>query len=193
MIDNFRNVPGFEGLYKIDISTPEGRCWSVKRKKWLSNKCHKRDKRLYWQLSKKGKAFSHQAAKWIALTYPELVQNEYFDGACIDHIIPLSVGGTNHPTNLRWVTYKENSNNPITLKNLCTSHLNQNNQGLAVIQYTLDGKYVREYDSAAEAGRQTNISQSHITKCCKGKRNIAGVKNGPKYIWRYAENNTITQ
>jgi hypothetical protein len=34
--------------------------------------------------------------------------------------------------------------------------------------------------SAAEAGRNLKISQSHIIACCKGKRFIAG-----GYSWRY--------
>lgn len=47
---------------------------------------------------------------------------EYFngsipDGMQIDHIIPLSSNGTNKLSNLRLVTPKENSNNPITLEN----------------------------------------------------------------------------
>lgn len=48
---------------------------------------------------------------------------EYFYGRLpedkvIDHIIPISSGGTNKLSNLRLVTPKENSNNPLTRKNL---------------------------------------------------------------------------
>lgn len=51
-----------------------------------------------------------------------VVKWEYFNGKIpkgmqIDHIIPISCGGTNKLSNLRLVTPKENSNNPITLKN----------------------------------------------------------------------------
>lgn len=48
---------------------------------------------------------------------------EYFNGKIpegyeIDHIIPISNGGTNKLSNLRLVTPEENSNNPLTKKNI---------------------------------------------------------------------------
>ena len=39
-----------------------------------------------------------------------------------------------------------------------------------------------EFPSISEAKRCTNISQSHICACCKGKRNSAG-----GYVWYYAD------
>lgn len=47
-----------------------------------------------------------------------------------------------------------------------------------VLQYTLDGEFVAEYPSIAEASRETGIS--HISKCCNCKRKTAGSS-----IWRY--------
>ena len=46
----------------------------------------------------------------------------YFEGAHIDHIIPVVNGGKNIWTNLRWVTQKENNNNPLSLQNASESH-----------------------------------------------------------------------
>ena len=40
------------------------------------------------------------------------------DDKVIDHIIPISNGGTNKLSNLRCVTPKENANNPLTKKNI---------------------------------------------------------------------------
>ena len=37
---------------------------------------------------------------------------------CVDHIIPVSMGGTDEASNLRWVTYTENNNNPLTKENM---------------------------------------------------------------------------
>lgn len=53
-------------------------------------------------------------------------------------------------------------------------------QSKTVIQYTLDGTFVAEYSSVAEAARQTKCAASEICRCCNGKI--------PKYkgfIWRY--------
>ena len=51
-----------------------------------------------------------------------------------------------------------------------------------VQQYTRDGEFVAEYPSAAEAMRQTGISDITIAKCAKGERKSAG-----KFIWRFAK------
>lgn len=56
------------------------------------------------------KRFEH-VVKW------EYFNGEIPDGYEIDHIIPISNGGTNKLSNLRLVTPKENSNNPLTLIN----------------------------------------------------------------------------
>lgn len=49
-----------------------------------------------------------------------------------------------------------------------------------VSQYTLQGLYIRSYDSANEAERFTNISRGSILRCCKGI-----VKKAGNYIWRF--------
>lgn len=51
-----------------------------------------------------------------------------------------------------------------------------------ICQYTLNGEFVAEYESLAEAERQTGIPTSNICFCCKNKRNKAG-----GYVWRYKE------
>lgn len=126
-MEEWRNVPGFEGRYQIDISTKEGRCRSLNylghkgKIKELSNKPNKYG-RIIWCLAKDDKKVVKQAAAWIALTYPEPIQNEYFEGAEIDHIDTDRLN--NHPSNLRWVTSKENHNNPLTRK-----HMSENRKG----------------------------------------------------------------
>lgn len=44
----------------------------------------------------------------------------------------------------------------------------------AVLQFTKDGKFIKEFVSSNEAYRQTNIHVSSISECCLGKRNSAG-------------------
>lgn len=50
-----------------------------------------------------------------------------------------------------------------------------------VNQYDLDGNFIREWESAIEAERQTGVSRATIGRCCKGDFKIAG-----KYIWKYS-------
>ena len=50
----------------------------------------------------------------------------------------------------------------------------------AVIQYTTQGEFVREWDSAREASISTGVNVSCICACCKGRNRTAG-----GYIWKY--------
>lgn len=52
----------------------------------------------------------------------------------------------------------------------------------AVIQYTLDGVFVKEYPSASQAARENEFSQGNISMCCRGE-----CKSRYGYIWKYKE------
>lgn len=58
----------------------------------------------------------------------------------------------------------------------------QDKLGISVSKYGKDGVFIESYVSIGEAGRQNEIDQSNITKCCKGKSKTSG-----GYIWRYSE------
>ena len=51
-----------------------------------------------------------------------------------------------------------------------------------VNQYTLDGEYVKTWESATDAARELGLSQGHISSCCNGKRENAG-----GFIWKLKE------
>ena len=136
-MEQWRDVPGYEGLYQISIDTEECRCKSLSyrhsaKPKELKNRKVLRGKQFrgYWQLCKNGVCITRQIAKWVALTFPELVENEYFEGAHIDHKDTNTLN--NHPSNLRWVTAKENSNNPLTLLHMKTKHKKHKRKRAAV-------------------------------------------------------------
>lgn len=52
----------------------------------------------------------------------------------------------------------------------------------AVVQYTLDGSFVDEFDSALEAAEATPGNRAYITQCCKGKRVSSG-----GFLWAYKD------
>jgi hypothetical protein len=183
--EEWRDVPGYDGVYQISIGTKEGQCRNTQTGKILSNKPYGHN-RIHWILSKNKIKTTFQAARWIALTYPELIENEYFEGAHIDHknADPMD----NRPSNLHWVTQKENNNNPITKERHSTSLIgkliNRSDQSKKVFQYTLDGQLIGEYPSVRQASRDTGISQGSICECCKGNKwhHTAG-----GYVWYYKE------
>lgn len=51
-----------------------------------------------------------------------------------------------------------------------------------VVQLSLEGKFIREFESITEAAKQTNATRQHISKCCNGERQTCG-----GYKWKYAD------
>ena len=94
----------------------------------------------------------------------------------------------NHVDNLCWCSCIEN-NNFGTRNERAGKTISQAKKGKPqyklrkpILQHTLNGEFVREWDSATTASEELNICRQHITACCKGKRNKCG-----GYIWRYKE------
>lgn len=90
----------------------------------------------------------------------------------------------NRVENLRWVTHKENMNNPNAIdkhRKICIGNSYHNK---CVLQFTENDEFVKQWDSATLAiksmGLKTNFTG--ISLCCKGKRHTA---NG--YKWGYAD------
>lgn len=57
----------------------------------------------------------------------------------------------------------------------------QHNRSISIIQMTLDGNFLKMWDSAAEAGRGTGIDRSSITTCLKKRSKTSG-----GFKWKYA-------
>lgn len=86
-------------------------------------------------------------------------------------------------TNLRWVTFVENVNNPLTRKHCFEA------QADPILQFNIDGVFLREFSSANEAAKIIGCSSGSIkdvmrgkAKTCKGftfvrKRNYDSKKN----------------
>ena len=49
-----------------------------------------------------------------------------------------------------------------------------------VLQYSVDGKLIKEWPSVREAKRKLGIDNSSISRCCKGRQRTAG-----GYIWKF--------
>lgn len=46
----------------------------------------------------------------------------------------------------------------------------------------MDGRLIKEFESESDAGRQLNIAQTDISRCCRGERKSAG-----GFQWRYVK------
>lgn len=136
------------------------------------------------------KKYVHRIVAETFLPCPNTERN------CIDHIntvktdnfvILAADGQTVLDSNLRWVSHKENSRNPLSLK-----HMSENAHCLGkfgddcpysipIIQLTKDGVFIKKWPAAMDVERELGIHQSNITSCCKGKRKSAG-----GFRWKYA-------
>lgn len=81
--------------------------------------------------------------------------------------------------NIQLVTWKENRENFFKdLKNNKKKYFKKKRK--RVLQISPDGKVIHEYDSTYEAEEKTGISNSSISRVCRGIRKTAG-----GYKWAY--------
>lgn len=126
---------------------------------------------------------------------------------CVDHINTHT--SDNRVNNLRWVTYKENSNNPITRQKMekigaytiteemkekaikgCKKVWKERRQELiakinakrAVAVKCIETNTI--YPSVREAARAYNLNPSNISSACRGK-----IKTSGGYHWEYKDKN----
>ena len=82
-------------------------------------------------------------------------------------------------SNLEWCTYSYNNSYGTRLERVRDKQIN-GKKSKPVLQYTIDGEFVREWPSAMDAERNGGFSSACICMCCKGK-----IKKHQGCIWRY--------
>lgn len=100
---------------------------------------------------------------------------------CIDHINTIRTD--NRTQNLRWCSYKENSNNPLTLKKYKKS--NAKSIKLATEKHRKQVKCIETgetFSSASEAERYYNLKQHSV---CNAANPNNSHQSAGGYHWRY--------
>ena len=193
MIEIWRGIKDYEGLYQVSNL---GRVRSLDH--WVNAKGN--SKRLVkgiilkLKYSKSGylrvglrnpNQIFFLVHRLVAMTFPDLVdwtedaKGKPFDELQVNHKDQNKLN--NCVNNLEWCTASYNVNYGDRNKKVSEWHKQNNKVRKAVLQFTLDGKFVAEYPSVKEAERQTGIFDTSIIRCCKGKGHTAG-----GYVWRYA-------
>lgn len=84
----------------------------------------------------------------------------------------------NNVSNLEWCSAQYNNTYGTRIERVAEKTTN-GKLSKPVLQYTLDGVFVREWESIAECGRN-GYNQGHVASCCRGK-----LKKHKDSIWRY--------
>lgn len=195
MLEIWRDIKDYEGLYQVSNL---GRVKSLERyTKRKNGMYHIRECIL--KLCNNGLGYKvvnlRKNNKYQMYTVHRLVAEAFIPNPenkpCIDHI--NTIRDDNRVDNLRWVTYSENNLNIITRKHMSESLKGENAplfnktgkehpSSKPVLQYDLDGNFIKEWECTMEIQRELGISNTHISACCLHKPhcNTAG-----GYIWKY--------
>lgn len=164
MSEIWKNIEGFDGKYQV---SNQGRVRSM----WRNNqyKTHigsptmlklitHRQCYLYVLLTKNGKSTKHYVHRLVAQAFipnPENLPQ-------VNH--KSEVKTDNCVENLEWCTGKYNSNYGTRVERWKPQVIKP------IIQTTLDGKFVRRFDSEAAAERECGYDASYLSLVCHGKR-----------------------
>lgn len=190
MDEIWKDVIGYEGLYQVSNL---GRVKSLPHYEYLKKSDYKRFKKerilkpfkaganyLAVSLGRGRKEYIHRL---VAVAFiPNPLNKEEVDHINCDIT-------DNAMVNLKWVTRKENLNNPITKKRNSTSRKGwyqpkgkENKRSRPILQYSLNGEFIKEWGSQREIKRTLGYSNGNIYNCCALK-----AKTAYGYIWRFKE------
>ena len=196
MEEIWKDIEGYEGLYQVSnlsrvralekvVICSTGRKCVLKEHILIQNSSFYGYKGV--DLTKNGKRKKFLIHRLVAKAFIPNPENK----PEIDHI--NTNRSDNRIENLRWVTSSENMRNPITrakwresianMSEESKQHIREGNKkrrgkgnkfSRAVTQYTLEGVFIRNWESCHWAGKELNIHSSTITRCANGKRLSAG-------------------
>lgn len=164
MEEIWKDIKGFEDKYRISSN---GNCYSYFLNRNLKPTIDNNGYLLY-KLSKDGKQYTFRAHRLVAEAFLDNPGN-------LPEVNHKDEDKTNNIyTNLEWCDRDYNYRYGTGIERMKKHQHNK-----CVLQYTLDGEFVREWESISEAHRN-GFHRSHIIDCCNGKQ-----KTHKGFIWKY--------
>lgn len=169
----WKDIVGFEGLYEVSNYGRVRRSDTKRLKETPLNNYGYPQVNLH----KNGKSHLRRIHRLVAIAF---VDNPYpikYD--CINHKDENPCN--NNAYNLEWCDRAYNNNYGGRNARSAISH------SKAVMQYTLDGEFLKEWCSGTDASRHLSIPQAAINACClhKPKYNQAG-----GFLWKFKDDST---
>lgn len=172
MEEIWKDIKGYEGLYQVS------NCGRVRNSKGRILK-QRKDKYGYFviKLCKNNKHKHFLVHRLVASTFISNPDNL----PCVNHRNELKVD--NRVENLEYCTVLYNNTYGTRLERVSNKKIN-GKKAKAVLQFSLDGTFIKEFPSVREVERQLGFFQSHISDCCRGNTRLKTYKG---YIWKYKE------
>ena len=174
MREIWKDITGFEGIYQV---SNKGRIKSIVSgglimKTYILNTNYEAIK-----FTVNGERTSHLVHRLVAREFCEGYR-EHLD---VNHIDADRLN--NNSWNLEWVTRKENIHDSIRRGsfNIESAHKKARERvKKPVIQKTLDGEVIKEYESIRTAGKEMGVHENSIGKACRGV-----VKTSKGFVWEF--------
>ena len=167
-MEEWRAVKGYEGLYEVSNT---GKVRSLRTNRMLKPLVLP-NKYLQVSLYKDKKREQPLVHRLVAMAFIENESNL----PMVNHKDENKQN--NHVFNLEWCDCRYNNN----YGELSPVKAMQISRQKSVAQFSMDGVFIRKFDSSHEAARSTGCHQSSISHCCNGKR---GYKSSGGYIWKF--------
>lgn len=196
MTEIWKDIDGYIGYYKVSNL---GNVRSVDRivSHWKGGEQLRKCKLLkqaddgncykFVCLQKNGKRKIYKVHRLVAEAFIPNPNNYQ----CVNHIDEDK--HNNCVDNLEWCTQKYNCNYGTRTERGAKARINHPSFSRPILQFTLDGKFIKEYPSAREAERHTGISFVSISACCIGKKLKDGRgyyytrKSAGGFLWRFKD------
>ena len=172
MKENWRDIKGYEGLYKVSNL---GRIKSIRNNIYLKPNLQSNGY-LRISLSKNGKVQYKNIHRLVAEAFIKN-DNEY---PIINHIDGNKLN--NNVDNLEWCSYQHNNKEAIRLKLNVAKKGKDNHRSKVITQYDKNGNFIKQWDYMSMITKELGYDYTSISKCCSGKQ-----KTSYGYIWKYKE------